>query len=281
MTFISGYLGAGKTTLINEFLARTDRPVAVLVNDVGEVNIDARLIKKRSADTIELTDGCVCCSLSEGFGFALDQLRALESPPDHVVVELSGLALPDRVLPWGRSAGFVLDGVVTLVDVEQFAERMHGAAATIVSQIQTADVVLLTKADLAPSATVDAARHTIEGLSPGVAIIVGDRETAAGLLQLGARRPAGITDMPEPTLFDEHRVRSEPLANPITRDDLQLVVDALSADVVRAKGIARDPDGVLWLVQVVGRRRSITRLPAAESAEPTSLVVISFPTAGM
>ena len=62
VTLVGGYLGSGKTTLINELLGRTDRPIAVLVNDVGEVNVDAALISRRSSDTIELTDGCVCCS---------------------------------------------------------------------------------------------------------------------------------------------------------------------------------------------------------------------------
>ena len=57
LTFVSGYLGAGKTTLINNVLAVTDRPIAVLVNDVGEINVDAKLIKRHSGDTIELNDG--------------------------------------------------------------------------------------------------------------------------------------------------------------------------------------------------------------------------------
>ena len=60
MTLLGGYLGSGKTTLLNDLLRRTDRPIAVLVNDVGEINIDAALLQRRSADTIELTDGCVC-----------------------------------------------------------------------------------------------------------------------------------------------------------------------------------------------------------------------------
>ena len=110
VTFLAGYLGSGKTTLINSVLATTDRPVAVFVNDVGSVNVDARLIRRLSGDTLELTDGCVCCSLSDGFGAAFDQLRAREVPPDHLVIELSGVADPTRVLPWGRSAGFRLDG---------------------------------------------------------------------------------------------------------------------------------------------------------------------------
>jgi G3E family GTPase len=105
LTFVGGYLGAGKTTAINEVLAHTDRPIAVIVNDVGAVNIDAALIRRRHGDTIELTDGCVCCSSVDGLGAAFDQIRARPEPPDHVLVELSGVAEPSQVVPWGWSAG--------------------------------------------------------------------------------------------------------------------------------------------------------------------------------
>ena len=71
MTLLGGYLGSGKTTILNALLRTTDRPLAVLVNDVGEINIDTRLLRKRAGDTLELTGGCVCCSLREGLGAAL------------------------------------------------------------------------------------------------------------------------------------------------------------------------------------------------------------------
>ena len=75
VTLLSGYLGAGKTTIINEMLGRTDVPIAVFVNDVGAVNVDAKLIQKQDGDTLDLTGGCVCCSLKNGFLEAFDQLR--------------------------------------------------------------------------------------------------------------------------------------------------------------------------------------------------------------
>ncbi|MEM1333206.1 MAG: GTP-binding protein [Actinomycetota bacterium] len=108
VTFVGGYLGAGKTTAINEVLAATDRPIAVIVNDAGSVNVDAALIARRDGDTIELTDGCVCCTSIDDMGAAFDTIRARPEPPDHVVIELSGVAEPTNVVPWGRSAGFLL-----------------------------------------------------------------------------------------------------------------------------------------------------------------------------
>ena len=88
VTLIGGYLGAGKTTLINEMLARTDVPIAVMVNDVGDINIDAKLIARQDGDTLDLSGGCVCCSLKNGFLEAFDQLRQRETPPELSLIHI-------------------------------------------------------------------------------------------------------------------------------------------------------------------------------------------------
>ncbi len=283
MTFISGYLGAGKTTLINELLATADRPIAVLVNDVGAINIDARLIRRRHGDTIELTDGCVCCSLSDGFGAAIDQIRARPEPPDHLVVELSGVADPARVLPWSRSIGFMLDGVVTLVDVDQLSERMTDAipAHTIEAQVDAADVVLLTKLDLTDAETVAAAKAQLTALAPDTPLLSEPTGSAAAVLNLGGRRNPTFDALPPPTLFDRHVTERVAIPAGTDRVALKKLIDALPRDVVRAKGICVDDTGAAWLAQVVGRRRSVTELPVAEQADDEAatgeLVVIRLP----
>ncbi|RZV41139.1 MAG: GTP-binding protein, partial [Acidimicrobiales bacterium] len=119
---LGGYLGAGKTTLINEMLRRTDVPIAVLVNDVGAVNIDAELIRRHEGDTLDLTGGCVCCSLKNGFLEAFDELRAGPVPPELVVVELSGVADPRSAASLSETPGFTVDSVAVLVDLEQFLD---------------------------------------------------------------------------------------------------------------------------------------------------------------
>ena len=275
LTFVAGYLGAGKTTLINEVLAATDRPIAVLVNDVGEINIDARLIRKASGDTIELSDGCVCCSLVDGFGAAFDSIRQRETPPDHVIVELSGVADPARVLPWGRTAGMKLDGVVTLAAADQFAElaARQDIGELVRSQVSTADLVVVTKAELADPAPATSA---IEAVDPAVPVVLSDgTDLSAALLRIGGRRPGGVTDLPPTSLFDGHSAEIVALPDPIEMADLERQLDALSEAVVRAKAIVRTPDGTLHSVQVVGRRRTIAPLPEVEAQAPTDLVVIS------
>lgn len=277
MTLIGGFLGAGKTTAINSLLARATSPIAVLVNDVGEINIDAKLIARRHGDTIELTDGCVCCSLSEGFLVAIGGIQNREIPPDHVIVELSGVADPTQVTPWATVPGFRLDGVIILVDVEQFEanEADEWVGPQIRLQLEAADLIVLTKLDLADDAAVAAARTRLAVLAPQTPIVDStDVEATAGWLSLGARHDGGFTNVPAPTLFDQHLVDTQPMPTPISRDDLEALLSELPNDVLRAKGVAVTDEGDYLLVQVVGRRRTITELPNAEWQGATDLVVI-------
>lgn len=278
VTLIGGYLGAGKTTAINELLARTDRPIAVMVNDVGAVNVDASLITKRSGDTIELTDGCVCCSINSGLAAAFSQIRRRPVAPDHVVLELSGVADPGPVLPWAQSAGFRLDGVVVLVDADQFFDRIEDrkVGPTLKRQLEAADVFVITKADLVSEEQVERVRNRLADFGATVPVLDSRSPTAvAGFLNVGTRRPGGVDELPTPSLFDVHTTSLIELPEPISLPDLEALVENLGPETLRAKGIARDLDGTRQLVQVVGRRRSITPLPHAEDQATTDLVVIS------
>lgn len=277
VTLLGGYLGSGKTTVINLLLARTDRPIAVLVNDVGEVNVDAALIARQSSDTIELTDGCVCCSLVNGFVDAFDQLRARPVPPEHVLVELSGVADPARAAPWAETIGFRLDSIVVLVDVDQFLERERDewVGSAVRDQVVGADVLVLTKLDLATPRQGDAVRTRLAELAPGVPITeVPSPDAAAALLSLGTRRTGGVGDLPAPSLFDAHRTTTIAVPDPVEEATLLATLDALPAGTIRAKGVFRLPDGRRLLVQIVGRRRVVSELPQAEHQPTTPLIVV-------
>ncbi|WP_051062295.1 CobW family GTP-binding protein [Ilumatobacter nonamiensis] len=285
ITFVGGYLGAGKTTAINEILHETDRPIAVIVNDVGAINVDAALVKRRHGDTLELTDGCVCCSAVDGFGAAFDQIRARPEPPDHVIVELSGVAEPANVVPWGSSAGFLLDGVVVVAAVDQLLDatmpewiRIH-----LERQLAEADLVVLTKTDLADAAAIEAARARLGDIAPTAPIVDGGRgRREAGalgrFLALGGHRSGDAARVPGPTLFDLHEVNSVPVDGPLDRAGIEALLDSLprhiGGHIARAKGVIQTPDGPV-LVQVVGQRREVTPLLPREFQDPTDLVVIS------
>ena len=89
VTVLGGYLGSGKTTLLNHLLSSATERIAVLVNDFGAINVDAALLESADDDTISLTNGCICCSLTDGFAAALDQVRALAARPDRLIIEAS------------------------------------------------------------------------------------------------------------------------------------------------------------------------------------------------
>jgi len=103
-TVIGGYLGAGKTTLLNHILRNNDgRRFALLVNDFGSINIDAALIKNQDGETINLANGCICCTLAAGFASAIYTILERDPLPDHIIVEASGVADPHKVAQYGRT----------------------------------------------------------------------------------------------------------------------------------------------------------------------------------
>ncbi len=287
ITFVGGYLGAGKTTAINEVLAAADRPIAVVVNDAGAINVDAALIRGCDGDTIELTDGCVCCTSIDDMGAALDTIRARPEPPDHVVIELSGIAEPTNVIPWGDSAGFLLDGVVVAAAVDQLLDddlprwiRLH-----LEAQVRVADLLVLTKTDLAARDEVIAATDLLHRLAPGVPVVdggLGHRQPGAlgRFLAIGGHRDLDAAGVPGPTLFDLHTTHLVPIDGPMLRSALDELVASLPdrfphERVARAKAVVEVEAGGLVLVQVVGRRAEITRLFDGERQPPTDLVVIT------
>ncbi len=278
VVLLGGYLGAGKTTVINEMLARTDVPIAVMVNDVGEINIDAALIERQGTDTLDLSGGCVCCSLKNGFLEAFDQLRARPVPPELVVVEMSGLANPASAAGFASTPGFQLDSIVVLVDLDQFLDwedESSVVADAVRAQVYAADVVLLSKRSLVDEARVAKVRGRVVELNPKVPILLADSiHSTAGLVGLGARRPV-LHLAQNSSLFDQHVAEVVPIENTISRLELDSLLDDLPVNTVRAKGIVQIETGELLLVQIAGKRRVVEPLPMAESSAPTDLVVIT------
>jgi G3E family GTPase len=286
ITFVGGYLGAGKTTVINDVLAHADRPIAVIVNDVGSINIDARLVRRRKSDMIEVTNGCVCCTSIDGMGAAFDQIRSRPDPPDHVIVELSGVAEPQRMVPWGQSAGFMLDGVVVVVAADQLAlgALPEWVQSQLSVQIIAADLLILTKTDLVDAASLKYARMRLVQLAPNTPVFEGGRDSvgpgAIGrFLALGRRQQFGES-LPAATLFDAHEVQMVSAPRGLTILSLNAWLDGLTERVsgllVRAKGVVDTTDAGVVLVQVVGNRREVTPLPAAERQPATDLVVVTL-----
>jgi G3E family GTPase len=164
LTVIGGFLGAGKTTLLKHLLENADgRRLAVLINDFGALNIDAALIKATGADSIELSNGCVCCSLGDDL---VEQLVLLEKSAekfDHVVIEASGVGDPWKIAQIGMVAGaYRLDSVIVVVDTEAIEAHIADELTcdTVIRQLARADIVLANKSDI----TSEAQRKEIRDL---------------------------------------------------------------------------------------------------------------------
>lgn len=170
-TILTGFLGAGKTTVLNRMLgAPQGRRIAVLVNELGRVAIDSRLILSQGGDVLELAGGCVCCKIdvkNDLWDGIVDVIR--RSQPDHVVLETTGIAEPQAILegiarlPDEQAALMRVAGVVCVVDAASGVanlERRDEARA----QIECAERLLLSKLDIAPAEVVRALHQRLDAL---------------------------------------------------------------------------------------------------------------------
>lgn len=152
VTIIGGYLGAGKTTLINELLtSEHGRRITIVVNDFGAINIDAHLIASRDGDTISLTNGCICCSVAGDLTTELRKLSRANPAPEQIMVEASGVADPKKVANAVRGwSSMRLHQTVTLFDPLSVRDLCSDkfAASTVKRQLRHASMLLAAKLDL-------------------------------------------------------------------------------------------------------------------------------------
>ena len=290
ITLIGGYLGAGKTSLLNHLLSHTDgERITVLVNDFGALGLDAALVAHRDADTVTLTNGCVCCSIADDFGAALDTQIRSSMPPARIVVETSGVAETGKTARYASGwPGARLDAVLTVVDLEtirtQAQDRFVGDL--VLRQIEAADFIVANKTDQvdspsrdssmewlarrAPRATLIETRHG--RVPPAIVIGVGLRETLRFpiSLQHGATggvsaRPKGSSGAPATaghgdTSFVRVTLQSH---EPCERSALAAALDDLPSTIVRFKGFVRmrDRPEQPYVLQGVGRRWSLEPAP--------------------
>lgn len=279
-TVVTGFLGAGKTTLVNHLLRTAERRWGVLVNDFGAVNVDAALLAGSGGDSIALANGCVCCAAGADLGAALARLAARDPAPEHVIVEASGVGDPWRIAQLALiEPGFALEPLVVLADAtalpRQFADRW--IADTVRMQLAHAELFLVAKSDLASPADLAAVEATLAAIRPVTPIrriaggAVAARDIAFPVDPLARPRPGRRhADAPGHPFRSFHwRPRAA-----IDRDRMRAVLEALPASVLRIKGIVRAAPDERRLLQYAAGRWSW--LPAGDMAQ-TGLVVIGTP----
>jgi G3E family GTPase len=264
LTVIGGYLGSGKTTLVNRLLAGAgDRRVAVVVNDFGDVGVDASLIRSRTADTIELTNGCLCCSLADGLAAVMTALAARQPRLDHVVVEMSGVGQPSAMTAWGRFPGFRPGLLIVCADALSGPARARDrwTGDVVLAQLAAADLVVVTKCDLAGEAATAAFEQWLAAAVPGAATLraAPGRDAAAVLLgeRAGERpRPAAAP----PAAGEDYVTWSATGRGTADRQVLEEYLRQLDPAVMRVKGLVRlaDAPGRRTVVQWVAGRWELT-----------------------
>ncbi len=282
LTIVTGYLGAGKTTLVNHLLGHADdRRIMVLVNDFGEIAIDADLIVARDADTLTLANGCVCCSIGgdlfRAFAMALDRTPR----PDHLVIEASGVADAARLADIARAEPDMrLDCVVTVADAETVRERCLDpyVGETVAGQLHAADLIVVNKIDYTEPAGLQAVTDWLGTSIPETPVVLTSHclvdadvvlgPTAGSVEQRGMREGDHSNDADHGRHNGHEDTYVRWLSRPnlsFTRAGLDTVLRRLPAGLLRLKGFVRiTDDDRMVVVQVVG-----TRVEVSEPAPPS------------
>ncbi|KFG91002.1 Cobalamin biosynthesis protein CobW [Sphingobium herbicidovorans NBRC 16415] len=319
-TVITGFLGAGKTTLIRHLIENADgRRLALIINEFGDVGVDGALVKGcgddacPDEDIIELANGCICCTVADDFLPTMQRLLDRDVPPDHIIIETSGLALPKplvKAFQWpGIRTRATVDGVVALIDADalaagRFAHDEEALAAARAAdptldhdspieelfedQLACADLVLLNKTDLVePGRLAELETSLATEIRPGVRILRTARGEIDPAVLLGL--DAGVEDQIDtrPSHHDDEEDHDHEdfdsfvldlgeLGNPAPL--LAALEQAIAAhDILRVKGfVAVTGRPARLLIQAVGPRiqHHYDRHWQAEEQRASRLVVI-------
>jgi G3E family GTPase len=257
VTIITGFLGSGKTTLLNQILQnKQDLKVAVLVNEFGDINIDSQLLVSTDEDMVELSNGCICCTINDGLVDAVYRVLEREDRIDYMVIETTGVADPLPIILTFLGTELRdftnLDSILTVVDAESFdAEHFQSEAAF--KQITYGDIVILNKTDLATPEKLQELEDFVHDVKADARIL----HTTHGKVALPLILGVGLTPkdlytphQEEHEHHDHHEHHSDHLANdgfisisfqvdkPFDVHKFEnFLTEKMSKDVFRAKGI--------------------------------------------
>ena len=301
-TVITGFLGAGKTTMIRHLLSQADgRRIALIVNEFGDLGVDGDVLKGCGAenctedDIVELTNGCICCTVADDFIPTMEKLLDRDEKPDHIVIETSGLALPQPLVAafnWpGIKPRVTVDGVITVVDSAAVADgrfaddhdRLDAQRKAddaldhespleelFEDQLAAADLVVLNKADLVDDARLEAVRSDVAARSkrsPAMVTANGGEVPPAVLLGLGMESEDDIANR------KSHHERAHEAAHE-AGEDHHHDHDEFDSFVVDTGAIA-DPEQFIGQLKSIIRDHDILRLKgfADVPGKPMRLVI--------
>jgi G3E family GTPase len=285
VTVLTGFLGAGKTTLVNRILSEEHGlRIAVLVNDFGEVDVDSELIVGVAAQKVSLANGCVCCEVRDDLLAAIDAVLISDAGIDAVLLEASGVAEPLTIARTFVDAAYQrrlrLDGIIAVVDAEQVPAQVADPVTSdlVYAQIGCSDLVLLNKIDLADRDRVREVRDFVTERLDTVRMIETVHADVPLSVLLGAR-PRGEISVDDHADHHHHPgfvswvYRRE---RPFAERSLEECIANLPESVYRIKGFVHTTSHPQHrvLVQAVGMRSDITPFDEWEAEDPFSTLVI-------
>ncbi|MFN4214271.1 CobW family GTP-binding protein [Exiguobacterium sp.] len=282
---VTGFLGAGKTTYMNRLLAATNERILLIVNELGSVNLDEQLIVQMDQEQIELSNGCICCSIQNDLSKTFYRLAARDKSFDRVVIETTGVADPAPIIQtiyyddYLRSH-FKLTAILTVVDASQmdrelFIEGIH--------QIAYADMILLNKTDLVDEAVLSQAHERIRTINPTVRVVEtvateGDYDLLENTFQLSRVDERQLSELTEgygsvATLRAVTLTTDVPLSRERVTRYVREVLMHYEDQLYRLKAIVRlDGEASKYIVQATNQLMGATF--ANESSEDSRSVFV-------
>ena len=281
VVLVAGFLGSGKTTVVNYLLARAGgRRIAAVVNDFGAINIDAELITGAADGVVSLSNGCICCSLEGDLLRTLATLLRRNPQPEIIVIETSGVADPMDVVRnlmdpmiWREAP---LETVLCVVDATTPVAMLDDALLR--SQVRAADVVALSKVDLADAADTARVRDAVRAIRPAAVVVDAPHgEVPAALLFPSDvdRAPSPREPMRRRPAADRFETLSWTSELPVSLSRLQEAIGRLAPKLARAKGLFNtvEQPGRLMVFQFAGGRATLAPGGTPTAGTPRTRIV--------
>jgi G3E family GTPase len=281
IVLVAGFLGAGKTTVVNHILAHANgRRIAAVVNDFGAINIDAELIAGASDGVVSLTNGCICCSLEGDLLRTLGAILRRDPRPDHILIETSGVADPGDIVRnlmdpviWKEAP---LEIVVCVVDATTSPTTLDDALVR--SQLRAADVVALSKTDLVEATGCERVRDAVKAIRPTAVVVDAPHgQVPAELLfpEDPVRAPVPRDSRPRRRTAERFETLSWTSDRLVSLVRLHAAIGKLAPKLARAKGLfeAVEQPGQQLVFQFAGGRATLAAAGTPAPGLPRARIV--------
>lgn len=286
---IAGFLGSGKTTFVNQFLSQVSGyKVGMIVNDFGKVNVDATLVEKQVDELVSLSNGCLCCSLSNELDDSLNQLTDGSKDLDFILVEASGLADPIQMVKLvlaSENKKIHFQDIIYLIDAINFTKLWHDQTYRASQGLKIAKIVLVNKVDLSNPDQIAQIEAIVREINPRALIVptsqarfdyrlLVDQKTTNHQLKIGQTNHHNHKSYSNYTSFDFHE------AKPLDPLKTTTFLNNLPNNIYRAKGwmnFGKKAKGYKILLQLVGRQHQLKALPLeGNEKSSTELVFVGI-----